>query len=278
MRFRHILLAAMAAFANPLSSAPAESKPVASPSVSTALESVPNFRDLGGYNTRDHRVVRPGLLLRSDQLDHVSDADLARMAQMRLETVIDLRTDAERAKGADRVPPGVRHVDMNVLAEQSLPAAIMQQVATRGGEAVMIDIYREIAGTEKADTAYRNLLARVGTAKGPTLFHCTAGKDRTGWGAAVILTLLGVPRETVIADFMTSNARLARKNEAIYANAASVPRAMLEPVMTVRRVYIETAFAEVERRFGSFDAYAKTALGMDRKAIKRLRTHYLVRG
>ncbi len=278
MRLTYWCLPVVAAMATLLPGRVVAQQSLATRTAPSGLDSVPNFRDIGGYKTGDRRVVRSGLLLRSDQLDHVSDADLARMAKMQFETVIDLRTDGERAKGLDRVPPGVRHLTLNVLAEQNAPAAIMQQMAARGGEAVMIDIYREIAGTEKADAAYRGLLAQVATAKGPTLFHCTAGKDRTGWGAAVILTLLGVPRETVIADFMASNDRLLAKNEAIYAATRAVPRAMLEPMLTVRRVYIETAFAEVERRFGSFDAYAKAALGMDRKAIRRLRKHYLIRG
>jgi protein-tyrosine phosphatase len=142
----------------------------------------------------------------------------------------------------------------------------------------MRDIYRDLAGTAQADAAYKSLLAELLHAKGPTLFHCTAGKDRTGWGAALILSLLGVPRETVIADFLVSNERLVAKNERIYAAAPSIPRATLEEVMTVRRDYIEAAFAEAERRYGSFDLYAQKALGMDAKAIKLLRKRFLVKG
>jgi protein-tyrosine phosphatase len=266
----------LAVVSQPIAPASLDARAVATPI--PILSSVPNFRDLGGQPTTDGHRVRKGLLFRSDQLDKVSDADLISLWDLKLATIIDLRTDAERSAGQDRVPKGTRHITLDVFGNQREPAAIMKEVMARGGALVMRDIYRDLAGTAQADAAYKSLLAELLHAKGPTLFHCTAGKDRTGWGAALILSLLGVPRETVIADFLVSNERLVAKNERIYAAAPSIPRATLEEVMTVRRDYIEAAFAEAERRYGSFDLYAQKALGMDAKAIKLLRKRFLVKG
>jgi protein-tyrosine phosphatase len=275
---RWIVISLLLAVASlPIAPASLDARVVATQTPAPILSSVPNFRELGGLQTTDGRKVRKGLLFRSDQLDKVTDADLISLWKLKLATIVDLRTDAERSAGQDMVPKGTRHITLDVLGNQREPAAIMKEVMTRGGVPVMIDIYRDLAGTAQADAAYKSLLAELLHAKGPTLFHCTAGKDRTGWGAALILSLLGVPRETVIADFLVSNERLVAKNERIYAAVPSIPRAALEEVMTVRRDYIEAAFAEADRRYGSFDVYAQEALGMDAKAIKRLRKHYLAK-
>jgi protein-tyrosine phosphatase len=242
------------------------------------LASVPNLRDLGGLLTADGRHrVKPGLLYRSDQLDLMTDPDFALLSALKLETIIDFRTESERKKGPDRVPEGTRNMVYDVIGAQGDQAEMMRKAMTAGSATMMTGLYRDFATSPSADAAYRGLLSDIDKAKGPTLFHCTAGKDRTGWGAAVILSLLGVPREAIIADFLISNDRLVAKNEAFFAAHPTIPRAVLEPVMGVRRDYIETSFAAVERKYGSVEKYAQTALGVDKKMIKRLRKHYLIR-
>ena len=104
-------------------------------------------------------------------------------------------------------------------------------------------------------------------------------KDRTGWATAVILTLLGVPRETVMEDYLFSNAYLHAKNEVILGQLARssspIKPEYLEAALTVRREYLESAFAEVERKYGSFDAYVRDGLGLSQADITALRGRYL---
>jgi protein-tyrosine phosphatase len=175
------------------------------------------------------------------------------------------------------VPDGTRNVVYDVIGSQGDQATMMRQAMAAGADKMMTGLYRDFATKPSADTAFRGLLSEIDKAKGPTLFHCTAGKDRTGWGAAVILSLLGVSREAIIADFLASNERLVAKNEAFFAAHPTVPRATLEPVMGVRRDYIEASFAEVDSKYGSIEKYAQIALGVDKKMIKRLRKLYLIR-
>jgi protein-tyrosine phosphatase len=108
------------------------------------------------------------------------------------------------------------------------------------------------------------------------LYHCTAGKDRTGWASVVILMALGVPKEDAVNDFLASNQYLVAKNEKYYAALPHIPRERLEVLLTVRRSFIDASFAEVERRYGGFDAYVRDGLGLDENAIRALKSRYLM--
>jgi protein-tyrosine phosphatase len=240
------------------------------------LKSAPNFRDVGGYRTADGRWVRMGVAWRSDQLDRLSDADLAVLARLAPEVVVDLRTDAERRHGADRLPPGAHGLVEDVMADS--PPDTRRLMAAGSPEAsadFLVDANRRFVAAASARRAYSGLLDRLANTPGHVVYHCTAGKDRTGWASAVLLTALGVPRETVIADYLASNAYLVEKNRAALAGLPPERAAALDPLMTVRRAYIEAAFAEVDRQYGSFDRYLKDALGIDEAALARLKARFL---
>lgn len=254
---------------------------------SVRLANAPNFRDIGGYRTGDGRWVKMGLLFRSDQLNLLNDAELETFASLGIATVADLRTERERTQEPDRYPAGTRHQVMDVMRDGGAGGdleRVRSLIAEGRAGNLMLDGGRKFVGSPSAITAYSTLLRIVEEQQGntATLFHCTAGKDRTGWAAAAILTVLGVPRETVIADYLASNDALAEKNERAYAAIAkeraqplTLVREQFAPFMGVRREYLEASFNEVEQLFGSFDNYAEQALGLDAVAIERLRNAYL---
>ena len=240
------------------------------------LATAPNFRDVGGYRTADGRWVRMGLAYRSDQLDRLDDADLATLARLAPALVVDLRTDAERQRGADRLPTGAEGLVENVLADSTTSGAGFLNVTSPTAAAdLLITANRQFVALGSARVAYRGLFARLATTPGGVVYHCSAGKDRTGWASAVLLTALGVPRETVYADYLASNGYLAAKNQAMFAHMPPAQAANIEPVMTVRRAYLEAAFDEVDRRFGSFDTYLRDGLGLDAAAVARLKARFL---
>lgn len=248
------------------------------------VANAPNLRDLGGYRTSGGQWVRTGLLFRSDQLDRLDDSELHRLQRSGITLVADLRTASERSREPDRVPPGADHLILDVMASSANAMggdmqSAMQTIAAGKGAEFLTDANRDFVSAPSALESYGALFARLAAEPGATLYHCTAGKDRTGWASAVLLTLLGVPRETVIADYLASNEYLAAKNEAIYARAGQRPggltRAQLEPVMTVRRAYIEAAFSEVEARYGSFDNYRRVGLGIDDDELRALQARFL---
>lgn len=250
------------------------------------LAGAPNFRDIGGYRTTDGHHVRMGLAYRSDQMNLLGEADLAALAALHPAAVVDLRTSTERQREPDRVPPGVDHVILDVAADstQSLGGDMrlaMAQIAQGQGEALLVAANREFVTLPSARKSYSALVRLILAADGPVVFHCTAGKDRTGWATAIVLTLLGVPRDTVMQDYLLSNERLAAKNaatlSAVAASPGKIPVEYLEPVLTVKPEYIEAAFAEVDRSYGSFDNYAHDGLGLSREEVLALRQKLLSR-
>jgi protein-tyrosine phosphatase len=238
------------------------------------LASAPNFRDLGGYRTSDGRWVRMGLAYRSDQLDRLNDADLAQVARLAPALVVDLRTAAERQKGPDRLPAGAEPLVADVAADAPPGSGLGKVSNPDAASDFLAAATRGFVTLHSARSAYGLLLTRVATTPGPAVYHCTAGKDRTGWASAVLLTLLGVPRETVMADYLASNDYLVEKNRALFA--ASPTMTAIAPVFWVKASYLEGAFEEVDRRYGSFDAYVREGLGLDAAAVARLRARFLV--
>lgn len=249
------------------------------------LETAPNFRDIGGYRTKDGHTVKRGVIYRSDQLDRLSDADLARMGELGIRLVVDLRTRTERLREPDRIPDGAGVLVLDVAADASGSLGgdmrkAQSAIATGKGAELLVSANRDFVSLPSARKAYGSLLHRLARSKETVLvYHCTAGKDRTGWATAVILTLLGVPREVVTADYLASNRALARKNAAIMAaiQKANGPLnpALLEPVLTVRPEYLQSAFDEVTRRYGSFDNYLRKGLGVSDAEVAAIRRHLL---
>lgn len=251
---------------------------------SLQLGTAPNFRDIGGYRTVGGQWVRQGLAYRSDQMDRLSDEDLRLFAALRPAAVADLRTATERQREPDRVPAGARYVVLDVAADSvdSLGGDLRQamaQIARGEGEALLVSANREFVSLPSARQSYAALIRLMLASDGPVVFHCTAGKDRTGWATAIVLTLLGVPREAVMDDYLRSNAALAGKNQATLAalakSTSSINPAFLEPVLTVRPRYIEAAFNEVDREYGSFEAYALRGLGLGHDELAALKAKFL---
>lgn len=140
----------------------------------------------------------------------------------------------------------------------------------------MAESYRQFVVRPSAAKAYRSLF-RMAAEPGsyPLLYHCSSGKDRTGWATAVLLTALGVDRETVMRDYLASNDYLAASNAAELAKQPPEIAARLKPVLETRAPYLNAAFDEVEARFGTFGAYLREGLGLNAQELERLRAALL---
>ncbi|MGR4879344.1 tyrosine-protein phosphatase [Streptomyces sp. LARHCF249] len=258
----------------------------------TPAATVANLRDLGGTPLSGGRTVRPGLVLRSGQLDRLDlDADPA-VAALGLRTVIDFRTDAERVDHPDRVPAGARLLVADVLADKvyagsgRMPAAaqlkdllsdpVVAEEYLGGGKARALfgDVYRSFVHSASAQAAYRLLLTEAADpAAGPLLFHCTAGKDRTGWGATVILSLLGADDETLMAEYLSVNPAVKQAFAPMiegFTAAGGDPDIALA-LIGVFPSYLEAALTEVETRYGSMEKYVREGLGVSDETVEALR-------
>ncbi len=239
------------------------------------LADAPNFRDAGGYRTADGSWVKMGVIYRSGDISKLSAADLAKLQRLGIHTIYDLRTDAERASSPDQVPAGATDIQENVLGAASTagfapttPAAATQEMIQ--AEVTMVD-------APSAQTGYHNVLTGIADRKDlAVVYHCTAGKDRTGWASAVLLTALGVPESTVESDYLASNTYNAASNAATLAQLPPAYAAVYEPLLTVTPAYLASGFNEVTAQYGTFANYLDKGLGIDSKTLHELRSELLV--
>lgn len=251
------------------------------------LPSLPNLRDIGGHPTADGRRVRTGLLFRSTDLSRLDAEGAAALERLGIRIVYDLRTEGERAGSPDRLPAGADLVVLDVLRDAAgMTPADMQRVlvtpeaaeqALGGGRAAsfFVDAYREFVELPSAREAYGRLFRELAEPRGrPALVHCTTGKDRTGWAAAALLTLLGVPDDAVMAEYLRSGpvmAGLFAPHVAAFAALGGDPE-LLRPLVEVRKEYLGAALEAVRRTYGTFERYVEDGLGVDaatRHALRR---------
>jgi protein-tyrosine phosphatase len=251
------------------------------------LDGADNVRDLGGYRSSDGLAVVPGLLFRADGLNRLSDTDISRLAGLR--TVIDLRTrDEVLDLGPDRLPSGavlasfpVSGGDLSWVYDLVSSGDFAEQRRSLGdGRAAefMAGTYRGFVADPRQRTAFAGALHVLGSFP-PVLFHCTGGKDRTGWLAVVLLLALGVPFGPVMSDYMASNEYLRGsyerlRGELVKAGLLADPE-LLRPVMEVHPGYLEAALDEASRVYGSFESYLVRGLGLSEIPLRRLRNALL---
>ncbi|RFU37556.1 tyrosine-protein phosphatase [Actinomadura logoneensis] len=246
-----------------------------------------NVRDLGGHPLPGGGRTARGRVLRADALTRLSDADVRRLAEFGVRTVVDLRTPMEvDTNGRDRLPDGVRTVHLpvgggnlgvfyEVIGSRD---AERQRAAFAEGrlENLMIDINRTFVRDETERGRFAEAVRLVADpAAVPLLFHCTAGKDRTGWLAAVLLAAAGVDRATIMADFLRSDDYLRHTTEKILAAIAELGQMaepeLLRPLLEQQPAYLEAAFNEADALFGSFDGFLREGMGLDDATLDALR-------
>lgn len=245
-----------------------------------------NFRDVGGYATVDGTYVKRGVLFRSDDLSALSSADLAAFADLGIRTVFDLRHDYERLKYPTRLPSprSVRVVEIPVYyppldRRESRRKILSGKVEEGHFRQLLIDANRAFA-LDYRDQMSHLLRDLAAPGARPAVIHCADGKDRTGFAIAIILSAVGVPRETVYEDFMLSNVFLERRAKfysflAWFGSLFRVSRKEIRPLLEVRREYLEAAFAAIDEKYGSIDAYLRDGLGIDELTLARLRAAFI---
>lgn len=256
---------------------------------SLGIASVPNLRDLGGYRTGDGKRVASGLVYRSNQLSGITPADMEKLAQLRLKNAFDLRTTEERSNRPEELPSGVHYVVLDVLADspQAGPAQLEKLMAdpkaanaSLGGgkvEAAFQASYREFVSLPSARREFKKLFLALGDEKQvPALFHCTTGKDRTGWAAATFLSLMGVPKDEVYEDYLRSNDYiLPAYKKAIDGFAAAGGNAEIpKAILGVKKEYLDAAFDEMGKTYGSIERYFAEGLGISAAQQQALRDLY----
>jgi len=241
-----------------------------------------NFRDIGGYETADGQRVARGKVYRSGTLATLTDADHAELDRLGIRVICDFRSTRERAARPSRFPETAAYIQWSRDHETSA-GDLVRALAAPGADAamtrqLMIEAYRTLP-YEQADS-YGETFRRIAAGDLPLVFHCSAGKDRTGIAAALLLDVLGVPRATVVEDFAISDRFMAAlvtiiQEDSSWGRLGAVPVEVWEPMVRADPVYIETMFACVEQAHGSAAGFLRNAAGLDESDIAALRRNLL---
>ncbi len=248
------------------------------------------MRDLGGIPVAGG-VVRRGALYRSASLAKLDGADESVFAKLGITTVYDLRTAAERDGALDRLPDEVRSVWLDVVADApdnvaaSIPKLLADPVALEeqlgGGRAdgYLADANRKFVSMPSALIAYRRFYLDLldERRRGAALFHCTTGKDRTGWAATSFLLLLGASEDDVRADYLETNTDLAPVLQPVLdaLSEKGVSTELLQPILGVRDSYFDAGLDELRSRYGTIEGYARSGLGLTEQQVDALRTRFV---
>lgn len=232
----------------------------------TILKSQLNFRDLGGLPAADGRKVKPGLLFRSGELYSLSDEDIRYLESINLALVIDFRAQREILKRPDKKISSVRdhiHIDIHDTARDTAEQFLAQNDAA-GLANVLVRDYRRLVNDHQKDfSRFLHILAC--TEELPAVFHCAAGKDRTGLAAVFLLAALGVDIETIRHDYIATNdytIDYTRKIiEKVITNGQNGE--ILRPLFEVRNEYLNAALDEIDNNFGGLYTFVRETLKAD---------------
>lgn len=234
-----------------------------------------NFREIGPVRGRGGKTLKPGVLFRSGDLSEVTDTCVARIRELGIRSMVDLRSAAERRRHPYEWLPAI---DADAWGDpgESAAAAVSELLhrAEAGVDdvaAAMCDLYRDLPFSHAA--SYATLFRRVAEGRTPVLFGCAAGKDRTGVGAALLLWSIGVDFEAIFEDYLLTNQHFDRLRELAarrYGWRDLSPK--IDMGLRAERVFLEAAIETVTDRCGGIDGYLEGTLGLsagERAAIER---------
>jgi protein-tyrosine phosphatase len=239
------------------------------------LEGGRNFRDMGGYRTVDGHQVRWGMLFRSGAMSGLTEADYAYLNSLGIRSVRDLRHASER-QSAPTVWTGGHDYwtgDLGELGDLRTIVAIDGERTPDTIRGAMIVLYRRLPAVHKM--AYAQIFQELVAGRVPLAFNCTAGKDRTGVVAALILTALGVPRETVVEDYLLTNDVVDLLALLSTHKLADMPRELAVPIALADKAYIDALFDTLDRQYGSVEGYLREELGTGPAELQAMRAHLL---
>lgn len=241
-----------------------------------------NFRDFGGYQTADGRRVRWGRLFRSGTLAALTPADYDYLSQIGLQLVCDLRNREEVAIEPDKLPDTMAYVHAPIYTDSdSMRRLRTLLVDPRALNILLLEMYTRQMIDENARPIGEVLRRLSDPANLPALIHCTAGKDRTGITAAVLLSVLGVPDEVITADYSLSNHYFTTFRQVVqkalpgWLGNLGISIDDMHVLLTANPAIFQDVLNHIRRKYGSVDGYLREAAGLDDAVIEQLKANFL---
>jgi protein tyrosine/serine phosphatase len=240
------------------------------------LTGIDNFRDIAGtttaYTTANDGVMRAGQFYRSNAITPTA-SDLATLNSLGISDVYDLRTPSEIASTPDTLLTGASYSNIDIIGSTTSGSNITNISFTSAAQAVamMEDTNRAFVSDSGMRGQFSVLFNELAAADGAALFHCTAGKDRTGWTTAVLLSIAGVDSATIMSDYLATNDYTAARVAATLAYMPASMAAIYAPLLGVQASYLQAGLDEVTAEYGSMDNYLKQGLGLSQETLYVLR-------
>lgn len=244
-----------------------------------------NFRDCGGYETRDGARLRWGRLYRSGLMARMTPAATARLGSLGVRAVCDLRRTKERSHHPNpALGPGVRVFEWDIPAELSVGSRLdfAGWTDAQAAHAAMVRFYGELPYVLQPRLAGTFAAIEHAAGEGATIVHCSAGKDRTGVAIALVLESLGVPRETILEDYMLTATAVDLRQQLLGRGASGLglaatptrllqlPPHSLQALLGVHPDYLQASLAAIEARHGSVRRYLQDELGVTTATVGRV--------
>ena len=235
------------------------------------LENQHNFRSLEGIQTKSGRKFRKNKVYRSGSLNKLSEADIRRLEEIGLALVIDFRSDREVELFPSELIPSVKNTLRITIRDEARDRAmeLLERNDAEGMERILVTDYRRLIRDDSS--AFADFFRAIEQAtEFPLVYHCAAGKDRTGIATVLLLLVLGVDMETVKHDYFRSNIYLKAFTDRLIRKINEDGRngEIIRPMMEVRPEYLEAALDEIEQSFGGMEAYLRDVLKVDSELLK----------
>lgn len=226
-----------------------------------------NFRDLGGFKTTDGKYVKWGKVFRSDDLNKLTDADLKYLNSIPLISIIDFRSPSEIKLSPDKMPRSTRNNYAFSITPGNLSSIDdIKNMTTDQINNTMKSINQMLVTDSSCIAQYRLYFDLLqDEAETPLMFHCSAGKDRTGMGAALFLYSLGVDEKTILNDYLSSNKYLGDKYKPILTQHPN-----LKPLLEVDESFLKAGIEQIKKDHGSIENYLTNILNVDLNKMRQL--------
>lgn len=247
---------------------------------------ITNFRDLGGIINKNGKKVKPRKLLRSGHLVNLDQATQDLLVDtFNLTRIIDFRRDFEISESPDTPIEDVEYINLDLLGKMNAKSSSLADFAKLKSIAAvdqhMLGVYEDLIlnpGAQEGFTEFMDYILANKT--GATIFHCFAGKDRTGYASALLLLLLDVEKEEIYKDFLITNTERKQANDQLIQQFREQgfdeeQLASLATALYVKEEYLDHAFNLIEKNFGTAEKYAAECLNIDQEKLNELRAMYL---
>jgi protein-tyrosine phosphatase len=248
------------------------------------FDGLSNFRDIGGVRTADGHTLKPGVLFRSDELSRMTERDLAKLEELDIKLICDLRSLQERQRKQPRTAPSKAIQIVNIpLHDQATQDGSRKKLlgflfGKTGGDRFREfsrEYYRHIAFEQTA--RIREVITLLSNEQHlPAVIHCNAGKDRTGFLAAIIQLLAGVPYDVVMEDYLRTNHHFERRLERFIkvmrvATLFRVSQERMRLILMTHPEFLDEVYGSIIKRHGSIEEYLCEACEISRDTLQRLR-------